>query len=324
MLESRKEHCIIGEDNLRDFPFLTQPQNVIKYHHERNDGSGFFGLSKDEIPMMSQIIALADTLDLAFDLRNTVNKEVIRIFVNQHKNTFFSPWIVNVFNKISDLDNVWQALSDENIDVGLIKVIPKYSYKLDYLEIHTITKTLSKIIDAKSQYTQTHSSGLSGKMETMAEFYGFDSIMTLKLLISTDLHDLGKLAISNRILDKPGKLSNEEYEEIQKHPSITRQCLQSIRGFEEITQWASNHHEKLDGSGYPQGLKAKDLDFNSRLITCLDIYQALREERPYRKSMDHKEAMVILKDMVEYGRLDQTIVKDIDFVFSNVSSRLRG
>ena len=94
--------------------------------------------------------------------------------------------------------------------------------------------------------------------------------------------------------------------------------MQGINGFEEITKWASNHHEKLDGSGYPEGLVAKDLDFNSRLITCLDIYQALREDRPYRKSMDHNKAMEILKSMAEAGQLDHIIVDDINSVFLNL------
>ena len=151
----------------------------------------------------------------------------------------------------------------------------------------------------------------------MAEFYKMNNIMLLKLLIATDLHDLGKLAVSNNILDKPSELSKEEFEEIKKHPKITKYCLQDINGFEEITKWASNHHEKLDGSGYPEGLIAKDLDFNSRLIACLDIYQALREERPYRKPMDHHKAMDLLMSMAEVGQLDHNIIDDINSVFSN-------
>lgn len=318
ILESRKEHCIIGEDNLRNFPFLTNPQNIIRYHHEKYDGSGFFGLLKDEIPLMAQIIALSDTLDLAFDLRNTFNKELITKFVYDNKGKLFSPKLSDVFLKISEQNDFWEALSDQSIDNNLKKVIPNYSNELDYNEIHSITKTLSKIIDAKSQYTQAHSSGLSDKIERMAEFYGMDSIMTLKLLIATDLHDLGKLAVSNNLLDSPGKLSKDEYEKVKKHAAITKLCLQNIKGFGEITEWASNHHEKLDGSGYPKGLKAKDLDFNSRLVACLDIYQALREKRPYRNPMDHNNAIEILMSMVEVGQLDRKIVCDINNVFSNL------
>jgi len=316
IMESRKEHCIIGEDNLRNFPFLTNPQNVIRYHHEKYDGSGFFGLSQDEIPLFAQVIALADTLDLNFDLRYASNQAIITAFVQSHRNTYFSPLLSDVFLKIADHYDFWESLSDQNIDDSLKKVIPIVSNELNYQEIRTITKTLSRIIDAKSEYTQTHSSGLSGKLGEMAAFYKLDSIMTLKLLIATDLHDLGKLAISNGILDKPGKLTPEEFTEIKRHPMITRLSLQKINGFEEITAWASNHHEKLDGSGYPDGLTAPALDFNSRLIACLDIYQALTEERPYRRSMDHKQAMEILHSMVDAGQLDHIIVADINSVFS--------
>lgn len=316
IMESRKEHCIIGEVNLRSFPFLTNPQNIIRYHHEKYDGSGFFGLLQKEIPLFAQVIALADTLDLNFDLRYASNQEPITAFVQAHRNTFFAPLLSDVFLKIADYYGFWEALCDQNIDDSLKKVIPIFSHELNYHEIRTITKTLSKIIDAKSEYTQTHSSGLSEKLATMAAFYNLDSIMTLKLLIATDLHDLGKIAISNSILDKPGKLTDSEFAEIKRHPVITKHCLEKINGFEEITTWASNHHEKLNGSGYPDGLTAPALDFNSRLIACLDIYQALTEERPYRRSMDHNQAMEILHSMVAAGQLDHIIVGDINSVFS--------
>ena len=318
IIESRKEHCTLGEDNLKNFPFLTNPQNIIKYHHEKFDGTGFFGLSGDEIPLLAQIIALSDTLDLAFDMTKTFNIEKIISFVLDHKGTFFSPVLADVFLSIAGHHGFWEDLSDEKIGDSVKRAIPVFSHDLDFHDMRTITKTLSKIIDARSEFTQTHSSGLSEKLEKMTVFYQMDSIMTSKLLIASDLHDLGKLAVSNSILDNPGKLTKEEFEEIKKHPMITRLCLQGIRGFEEITEWAGNHHEKLDGSGYPDGLTARDLDFNSRLIACLDIYQALREERPYRKPMDHHEAMEILRGMAEAGQLDHRIVENIHTVFSTI------
>ena len=317
LLETRKIHCNFGEENIKAFPFLTSPVNIIKYHHERYDGSGFFGLSHDEIPVFSQIIALADTLDLAFDLEHSTNKDMITAFVREHANTFFSPLLADIFIEAAGRGDFWEGLSDLNIGGSLRTLIPSFSNELHYSDIRRITKTFSKIIDAQSAFTQRHSSGLSEKLEIMAAFYKLDPELALKLSIATDLHDLGKLVISSAILDKPGKLTEEEFEEIKKHPMITRLCLQEINGFEEITQWASNHHEKLDGSGYPEGLTACDLDFNSRLIACLDVYQALREERPYRKAMDHKGAMEILKNMTEAGQLDHTIAEDINTVFSN-------
>ena len=149
----------------------------------------------------------------------------------------------------------------------------------------------------------------------MAKYYCFDTTTKYKLLIATDLHDIGKLAISNKILDKSGPLTYLEYEEIKKHPIISKHCLKGLNGFEEIATWIGNHHEKLDGSGYPENLTGNSLDFNSRLIACLDIYQALREKRPYRKAMSHLDTIKILFEMVNTGKLDGKIVEDIDFVF---------
>lgn len=153
----------------------------------------------------------------------------------------------------------------------------------------------------------------------MADFYNLEKEEKMKLIIAADLHDIGKLAVPNDVLDKPDKLSDEEFKIIMKHPEYTRLALQEIKGFEDITEWASNHHEKLNGKGYPFGMTDKELDFNSRLMTCLDIYQALTEERPYREGLSHEKAMEILKSMMDNGFIDTKITKDIDYVFSSLS-----
>lgn len=315
MSESRKEHCLIGEENLKNFPFLSKPRDIIKYHHENFDGSGFFGLSSDEIPLFAQIIHCADDLDLNFDLNHT-SKKVILDYIESNKNIKFSTMLSDVLINLMNEKKFWFNLEDENIDLALTQHIPAFSNVLSYKKIRQITITFSRIIDAKSIFTRRHSSGLSNRMGKMVKLYDFDSETIHKLIISTDLHDLGKLSISNDILDKNGKLTYEEYEEIKKHPAVTRNCLQELRGFEDIAKWAGNHHEKLDGSGYPNKLSANDLDFPSRLIVCLDIYQALREKRPYRNAMNHLQAMTILYQMVDKGEIDRQIVEDINKVFS--------
>jgi HD-GYP domain-containing protein (c-di-GMP phosphodiesterase class II) len=88
--------------------------------------------------------------------------------------------------------------------------------------------------------------------------------------------------------------------------------LTDLEGLEDVRAWACNHHEKLDGTGYPLGKKAADLDFNSRLMTCLDIYQAVSEPRPYHPLRDHASTMEILNKMAGSGAIDEGIVKDID------------
>ncbi len=321
LLEGVKEHCTIGESNIKNYPLLTNVKNIIKYHHERYDGTGFFSLRGEEIPLMSQIIAIADALEKTFDLQNNNQDMQNKVceFVRNQENISFSSRIVKAFFKVTEEKKFWMNLENSFISIELEKRIPKHSLELSFEEIHGITNVLSKIIDSKSSYTQRHSRGLSEKAAIMADFYNLEKEEKMKLIIAADLHDIGKLAVPNDVLDKPDKLSNEEFKIIMKHPEYTRLALQEIKGFEDITEWASNHHEKLNGKGYPIGMTDKELDFNSRLMTCLDIYRALTEERPYREGLAHEKAMEILKSMMDNGFIDTKITRDIDYVFSKLS-----
>ena len=315
LLESMQAHCKIGEESVAKFIFMTRPENVIKYHHENHDGTGFFGLRADQIPLMSQIIHLADKLDLDFHLngvfQNPSVKENLIAYVRKYKGTYFSPAVADTFLLLTKQDTVWRELTDMSIASTLKKSTPDFCVDQSYCEIRKMTQTFSKIIDAKSAFTQLHSSGLAEKAETMAKYYEFGEDKTQQLLIAADLHDLGKMSISNTIIDKPGILTTAEFSKMKTHPGVAKVCLEEIKGFEPIVQWIFHHHEKLDGSGYPQGLTGDKLDFESRLLICLDIYQALTEERPYRKAMDFKAAGIVLHDMVMKNLIDSQIVNDI-------------
>lgn len=315
IIESNKEHCRIGEHNISSFPFLTSPQNVILYHHEKIDGSGFFGLKGCEIPQMSQLINFADTLDLKFDLgnvyKNDGHHDRIAVFIREHAGKDFSPDLAETALQIIYKNEFWTDLSDEKIDEVLNLTIPSHRREMGYKEIHDITKVFSHIIDAKSKFTMMHSSELTKLMSRMAEYYNIEGDEFWKLMIASDLHDLGKLGISNSILDKPGPLTDLEFSIIKKHPVTAKQNLEKVQGFAEISEWAYNHHEKLNGTGYPRGLDAEKLDFNSRLLACLDIYQALGEIRPYRQALTHDESITIMRRMVEDGLIDPSITEDI-------------
>lgn len=321
-VENIKEHCIIGEENVKSYPFLTNVKNVIKYHHEHYDGTGFFKLKGDEIPLFAQIIHLSDSIERTFDLKNNnfqMRSKVLNFIANQ-RNTMFSPKLADAFINISSNETFWTSLKDENISNSLKNSTPQYSLDLTIDEIRNITGVFSKIIDSKSKYTRRHSNDLCNKAALMSDYYNMSHEDKIKLMIAADLHDIGKLAVPNAILDSPRKLTTEEFEIIKKHTFFTRLALQEIKGFEDITEWASNHHEKLNGKGYPFGKTAKDLDFNSRLMACLDIYEALTEERPYRNILSHEEAMSILNKMTGQGFIDAEITSDINYVFGRLKT----
>jgi HD-GYP domain-containing protein (c-di-GMP phosphodiesterase class II) len=318
ILENVKEHCIIGEENIRNYPFLTDVTNVIKYHHENYDGTGFFQIKGDNIPLMSQLIFIGDKLDNIFDLKTTNYNKINKVntFIKNNTSKLYSPKIVDAFMEVSKKPCFWLDLNDNFINNAIRITLPNIDLDMSWHDLEKITEIFSFIIDNKSEFTLKHSQGLANKAKIMGNYYKKDKEEIIKLKIAANLHDIGKLAISNDIIDKPGELNEEELYLIKQHTYLSRVSLSKIKGFEDITEWACNHHEKLDGSGYPFGLTGDKLDFNSRLIMCLDIYQALMEERPYRKGLTHEKSMVILKNMGDNGLIDVNIIKDIDKVFS--------
>ncbi|WP_242851242.1 HD domain-containing phosphohydrolase, partial [Clostridium sp. DMHC 10] len=299
--EHRIDHCIIGENNIVNYPFLKKRKNIIRYHHEAYDGSGFYRLKGSEIPLISQIIFFNDYLENKFELDkiDANNRREICNFVKEMGGKIFNPEICSIFLEILNNESFILDLKNNFIDMALNSRMNEFYLDLSLEEILNITDVFSRIIDSKSKFTRRHSKGIAEKVATMADYYEYDKEQKIKLIIAANLHDLGKLAIPNSILDSPKKLTEDEFYMIKSHTYYTRAALSQINGFEDITEWASNHHEKLNGFGYPYGKNGDELDFNSRLMGCIDIYQALTEERPYRKPLKHDTVMSIMNDMVQ-------------------------
>lgn len=317
ILEQYTIHCDIGEKNVINFPFLTNHKNIIRYHHERYDGTGYFKLKGNDIPLMAQIISLADTVDNLFHFEDisVLNRAKICQFINDNEGKFYSKELVEHFNILASKTSFWLDLQSITLEQKILDRLQDNIIDIEYKDLISLSAVFSQIVDANSSFTARHSSGLSEKVEKMANYYNYDYDIVSKLIIAANLHDLGKLAIPNSILEKNGKLTNEEFEIIKSHTYYTRQALEKLDGFEEIVNWAANHHEKLNGEGYPYGISGDQLSFKERLMTCLDIYQALTEDRPYRVGMTHESTMNILIEQGEKGYIDLGIVKDLDKVF---------
>lgn len=312
------EHCILGEENLKGYPLLTPVSDVIKYHHENFNGTGPFGLAGNLIPPFSRFIHLADALELRFRLGSPdfAARGEIDDFARKMSGSLFDPVAADAFRELMSYPHFRLDLSDEFVAQALHAVAPHYEKEMDFARIRAVTKIFSLVIDSKSRFTRVHSQQLSERAGRMAARFGMGEEESCKLRISADLHDLGKLAVSNAIIDKPGPLDAAEIESMQRHTYYTRISLEAIPGFEDITEWAANHHETLNGRGYPYRKAGECLDANSRLMACLDVYEALTEERPYRQALDHSRAIAILGTMVKAGSLDGDFVAEIDSEFS--------
>lgn len=310
-----QDHCIIGEQNIRLLPFRTDVKDIILYHHENADGSGPQGKKESDTTLKSQILHLADMVDMTSQLVTmTIEDFEERCkWIQSQKGSMFSEEAVDLFFKAVDYDKIIYLQEHEVrdfFDRKLLKEIIDYSDE----EIRNIAGLFANIVDYKSVFTENHSRGVAEKAEIMARYYGFDDEKTLRFYFAGAMHDIGKLVVINDILEKPGRLTANEYEEMKNHAAATRYILSEIKEISDIIDWAANHHEKLNGAGYPRGLKAEDLSFEDRLMACIDIYQALTEKRPYKDGMSHEKTISILMDMVRKGELDEGIVKDMDRV----------
>lgn len=308
-------HSVIGEQNIRLLPFRTDVKNIILFHHENADGSGPFGMTAADIGLKPQILHLADHVDMEshLDTMTLGEFEQVREWVKSEEGTLFSKEAVALFLKAVDYNRI-MYLQENGVRPFLHQELPEEILEYSDEEIRHITGMFAKIVDYKSTFTRTHSTDVAKKAEFMAHYYGFGAEKAIRFYFAGAMHDIGKLIVSNDILEKPGKLTFNEFEEMKNHASATYYVLSQMKAIPDILEWAPRHHEKLNGTGYPRGLEAKDLTFEDRLLACIDIYQALTEKRPYKEGLSHEKSISIMMDMVEKGEIDGDIVHDVDVV----------
>lgn len=306
-----EDHCIAGEKNLKLVPGCDRMRGFVLYHHECADGSGPFGKIESETPFGAQLIHIADEIDLVFSLGSCSSCDFDRIvsYVKEQEGKLFSKKSAELLLESLTGDS-FEMLSNKKIETLLLNIQEK--------EIGAekgIAELFARIIDYKSSFTKEHSIGLAEKAERMAKHLGYEQERTKMLYMAGAFHDIGKLFVNKDVLEKPGRLNEEEYLHIQSHAYETYRLLSKIAGFAKIRDWASYHHEKLNGKGYPFGKCADELTEEMRLLACLDIYQALTEDRPYKSGMSHSKAISILKELAEKEELDAVLVEEIDRVF---------
>ena len=211
------------------------------------------------------------------------------------------------------------SLGDDDLEKRLWSKIPRIRQELSFSQIQALADFFARIVDYKSPFTSTHSIGVATDAQLLARYMGFDEETVEKMYLAGALHDIGKVAIGNEILEKPDRLTDEEFAVMKHHAAYTYYILSDVEDFEEIRDWAAFHHERLDGSGYPFKKTAAELNTQERMMACVDIYQALTESRPYKKGMPHEKASAILHDMADRGWLDREIVAKVDGCFGTAS-----
>ena len=313
-------HCIVGERNISLLPFNSDVKDIVLQHHELASGKGPLGLTPERTNFRAQLVHLGDILDRVFDLRHVDLEKAGRIqdFVRRNEGKLFGTEVVDLFFHSISPDLLLDMCS-HGAEELLRQEVPACIRDYTREQVEGIAEFFARIVDYKSAFTMRHSLGVAEKAQVMARHYSWDEDKVLRFYLAGALHDVGKTMVPTGILEKPDRLTDEEFSRMKDHAAATRYVLSRISGFEDICEWASNHHEKLDGSGYSQGLMARDLSFEDRLMACADVYQALTVKRPYKDGLSHPKAIALMRNMAKDGKIDVDIVEDMGKVFDDGS-----
>jgi len=211
--------------------------------------------------------------------------------------------------QFAEKEYFWLDIVSPLIGRQLMENVRLETICLNQSELLSLASLIRRMIDFRSPFTATHSSGVSATAEHIARLAGMNEFECFEIKVAGFLHDLGKLAIPTEILEKPGKLTGDEFNLMRGHTFYTYRALEPIEDLALINKYGSYHHERLDGTGYPFRLKRKDLPLGSRLLAVADVFTALTEDRPYRKGMSNEQTIIVIDKMGQNNKLDAEIIE---------------
>lgn len=281
-------------------------------------------VQKNDCTLVSDIVYFSDIFELYLRDQDkdyiSYSEMLVDDFFAVHSE--FRQEIVDAMKRLAQDDVFWLRLESSNMHKVLQRISPLRDSYVTLEDLKDICLILARIVDIHSSFTVTHSTSVSRVAEKIAGLMSFSEEQQQKIGIAGYLHDIGKVYIPSEVLNKEGQLTRKERGLMKKHSYKTLEMLSHIKSLGEITPWAANHHERLDGSGYPFGIHGDELDAESRIIAVADVFTALTEDRPYRKGMPLTQAMDILEVEAEQLKLDKLIVnivkRNIEIIFDCV------
>jgi HD-GYP domain-containing protein (c-di-GMP phosphodiesterase class II) len=294
LIETR---CQRGADIAARMRFSEPVQAGIRALDEHFNGGGKpYGIGGADLPVNANLALLGQVADV---FHKSAGPDAALAEIRSRSGSWFDPVLVEAFVRAQAAAGFWSALTGEALPMRVFDLPPGRGTTLideDYLD--DIAGAFADVIDAKSSFTADHSDRVTFYTDLIAEELGFTAERRRWLRRAALLHDLGKLAVSNTILDKPNKLDDTEWQSVRSHPGIGRAILEQVSVFSDIAPLAGGHHERLDGRGYPDGLKGDEVTLEMRILAVADVFDALSADRPYRAAMSTENALAILDEGV--------------------------
>ncbi|WP_042051080.1 HD-GYP domain-containing protein [Aeromonas dhakensis] len=286
--------CHRGADIARQLRFSEEVATGILSLDEHWNGKGRpLQLIGDAIPLFSRIALLCQVVDV---FHAAAGPDAVLKELRERSGSWFDPQLVSEFEALADGD-FWQGLADPKLaEWVFVHPAGQSEVALDEDYLDEIAAAFGQVVDSKSPYTAGHSGRVALYTDILATQMGLSELRRRWLKRGALLHDVGKLGVSNAILDKPGKLDAQEWAAVQMHAAYTEEILSRISAFEELAQVAGAHHERLDGKGYPKGLKGDEIALETRIITTADIFDAITAKRPYRGAIPVPQALEMMAE----------------------------
>jgi HD-GYP domain-containing protein (c-di-GMP phosphodiesterase class II) len=254
------------------------------------------GLAGEAIPLYSRIALLAQVVDV---FHTAGGRLAAFEEVRQRAGGWFDPALVQALEQLEDDDAFWATLAAPDVMTAVLGLEPAgHVVALDDDYLDDIAAAFGQVVDSKSPYTSGHSVRVALYTDLIAEALGLAPERRRWLKRGALLHDVGKLGVSNSVLDKPGKLDDDEWAAVKAHAMYTETILSRIDAFAELAVVSAAHHERLDGKGYPRGVMAAEICLETRIITTADIFDAITAERPYRGAVPIPKTLEIMAENV--------------------------
>ncbi len=294
--------CDRGAAIALDLGLSRATAEAIRAMDEHWDGGGQPArLRRDDIPLPAQIIGIAQVLEIFWQQRGV---EASRDVIRRRRRRWFSPDLSRLALALLDDAAFWRALGDV-ASIDLLHDVAPAPAMLQASDAHLdrIVDAFAGVIDAKSPYTHDHSRRVADYAVAAAERLGFSPERLVRLRRAALLHDIGKLGVSNGILDKPGSLTADEWQVMKGHTRHTLEILDAVPIFRDLAVDAAAHHERLNGTGYHLGLQGAALTPTARVLAVADVTDALRSDRPYRAGLEVDRVVSMLSEDAASGKM---------------------
>ncbi|KXF80766.1 HD-GYP domain-containing protein [Enterovibrio coralii] len=314
--QGAEAHCERGYDALKQCNILASFANVVRYHHTPWERLPNHGLTEDEKDVAA-LIFLCDRVDFLrakyigdkHENLVTLHESYIAENLRSFSGTLFNSNMVEVMCSLVHQDGFWFSMDIDHIESLAVSFDndPEYDQLLSLDEMIQVGMFLAKIVDAKSPFTFQHSKKVADLAMFLGREMGLSETEQRMIYVAGLVHDIGKLRTPDEILDKNGPLTSEEFVHIKRHTTDTELALSKVFSDSKICRWAADHHERLDGSGYPNRKRAESIELPARIIAIADVFQALSQDRPYRKALSPDKTLVLMKEMVMKRKLDENV-----------------